>query len=60
MYASLMDAFLPLEEVVESEGLFEYKHLGVALVNDQVVGFCAYSEDELAWLYVMPEKCEWV
>lgn len=55
-YASLEDAFLPLEVVAEKEGLFEYKHIDVALLDDHAVGFCAYSEDELAWLYVLPEK----
>lgn len=55
-YASLEDAFLPLEDVAETEGLFEYKHLDVALLDNKVVGFCAYSEDELAWMYVLPEK----
>ena len=45
-----------MEAVYEEEGLFEYKHVDVALSEDRVVGFCAYSEDELAWLYVMPEK----
>ena len=29
-YASLMDAFRPLEQVVVEEGLFEYKHVDVA------------------------------
>ena len=24
--------------------------------DGEVVGFCAYSEEELAWLYVSPEK----
>ena len=47
---------MPLEDVAEEEGLFEYKHIDVALLDNQVVGFCAYSEDELAWLYVLPEK----
>lgn len=45
-----------METVVEEEGLFEYKHVEVALLDEQVVGFCAYSEDELAWLYVRPEN----
>ena len=45
-----------MEDVAETEGLFEYKHLDVALLDNKVVGFCAYSEDELAWLYVLPEK----
>lgn len=55
-YASLEDAFLPLEAVAEEEELFAYKHLDVALLDGHAVGFCAYSEDELAWLYVSPEK----
>lgn len=55
-YASLEDAFLPLEIVAEQEGLFEYKHIDVALQDDHVVGFCAYSDEEVAWLYVLPEK----
>lgn len=52
--ASLSDAFLPLERIAEKEGLFAYKHIDVALCGGQPVGFCAYSEDELAWLYVLP------
>lgn len=55
-YASLEEAFLPLEIAAEKEGLFEYKHIEVALQDNQVVGFCAYSKDEIAWLYVLPEK----
>lgn len=55
-YASLEDAFLPLETASEEEGLFEYKHIDVALQDDHAVGFCAYSEEEIAWLYVLPEK----
>ena len=54
--ANLDDAFLPLEAVVESEGLFEYPHLEVALDGDTVVGFCAYTHEEFAWLYVEPER----
>lgn len=54
--ASLEDAFLPLEDVAQEEGLFEYKHIDVASLDNQVVGFCAYSEEELSWLYVLPEK----
>ena len=55
-YASLEDAFLPLEAVAEEEGLLEYPHVDVALLGNRVVGFCAYSVEELAWLYVLPEK----
>lgn len=49
--AGLDDAFIPLKEAAVSEGLFDYD-VCVALVNEHVVGFAAYSEDELAWLYV--------
>lgn len=54
-YASLEDAFLPLADVAKEEGLFDYRHLDVALADGRPVGFCAYSEEELAWLYVLPE-----
>lgn len=37
-----------------AEGLLEYPHLDVALVEGEPVGFCAYTEEELAWLYVSP------
>lgn len=36
-----------------SEGQFDYT-VCVGLLNDKVSGFVAYSEDELAWLYVDP------
>jgi len=55
-YASLEAAFLPLEAVAGEEGLFEYKHVDVALLDGHAVGFCACSEEELAWLYVLPEN----
>ncbi|WP_346870571.1 GNAT family N-acetyltransferase [Clostridium sp. UBA5119] len=51
--AGLSDAFIPLAEAALNEGLFDYK-VCVALVNDKVLGFVAYSDDELAWLYVDP------
>lgn len=54
-YASLEDAFLPLAAAADKEGLFEYRHIDVALADNRVAGFCAYSETELAWLYVAPE-----
>ena len=53
--ADLTPAFLPLVDVVESEGLFEYKHVEVAVLDGNVVGFSAYSDEEFAWLYVAPE-----
>ncbi len=46
-------AFLTLEQTAENEGLFDNR-LFVAEVNDLVLGFVAYSEEELAWLYVDP------
>lgn len=52
--ADLSDAFIPLAEAAISEGLFDYT-VCVALLNGKVSGFVAYSEDELAWLYVAPE-----
>ncbi len=48
------DAFLTLEQTAENEGLFDYK-LFVAEVDHVVQGFVAYSEKELAWLYVDPK-----
>lgn len=49
----LNDAFIPLAEAAFREGLFEYT-ICVATINDIVHGFAAYTEDELAWLYVDP------
>lgn len=52
--AGLSAAFVPLVEAAENEGLFDYK-VDVAIKNDEVVGFCAYSQEELAWIYVAPD-----
>lgn len=51
--AGLQAAFLPLSVAAEREGLFEYS-VCVATLNEKVVGFAAFTEDELAWLYVNP------
>lgn len=51
--AGLADAFVPLVEAAEREGLFDYT-IRVAVVDGSVQGFVAYTEDELAWLYVDP------
>ncbi len=51
--ASLDSAFLPLKIAAKNEDLFKYKIL-VAERNSEVVGFIAYSEEEIAWLYVDP------
>lgn len=53
--AGLSEAFVPLKEAAVKEGLFDY-HVDVALVDDAPVGFVAYSEEELAWLYVAPKQ----
>ena len=53
--ARLDDAFLPFFVAAEREDFFDYPHIDVAELNDQVVGFCAYTEEELAWLYVSPD-----
>ena len=48
------DAFLTLEQTANNEGLFDYK-VFVAEVDHVVQGFIAYSDEELAWLYVDPK-----
>ena len=48
------DAFLTLEQTAENEGLFDYK-VFVAEVDSALQGFIAYSDEELAWLYVDPK-----
>lgn len=53
--AGLSDAFIPLALAADNEGLFEYE-VRVAEVDARIMGFVAYSEDELAWLYVAPES----
>ena len=51
--AGLPDAFLPLEIAAQREGLFSYT-LRVAELDGQAAGFAAFTNDELAWLYVDP------
>jgi RimJ/RimL family protein N-acetyltransferase len=51
--AGLDAAFLPLQVAGPREGLFEYE-VRVAEVDGSVLGFAAFSPDELAWLYVDP------
>ena len=52
-HANLKEAFLPLSIAAEREDLFSYR-LFVATVYGAAVGFVAFTEDELAWLYVHP------
>ena len=51
--AGLAEAFVPLSQAAFNEGLFDYT-IYVALADEIVAGFVAYSRDELAWLYVDP------
>ena len=53
-FAGLQDAFLPLTIAAEREDLFDYQ-LYVAVEEETAVGFVAFTEDELAWLYVRPD-----
>ena len=48
-------AFLSLEETAENEGLFDGQ-LWVATEDDAVVGFVAFDEEEVTWLYVAAEQ----
>ncbi|WP_371363754.1 hypothetical protein SRRS_46400 [Sporomusa rhizae] len=53
--AGIPDAFLSLEETYENEGLFEYKLLVAEDEIGLVVGFTAFYDEEIAWLYVDPQ-----
>lgn len=46
-------AFLTLEQTAEGEGLFDDR-VWVAVSRERVVGFVAFAEDEVTWLYVDP------
>ncbi len=49
--ANLSEAFIPFVVASEREELFAY-HVYVAEQNEKVIGFVAFSDDEIAWLYV--------
>jgi ribosomal protein S18 acetylase RimI-like enzyme len=49
-----VDAFLSLAATFENEGLFEGE-VWVACEGETVVGFIAFAEDEVTWLYVSPD-----
>lgn len=51
--ANLKAAFKPLKIATIEEDLFSY-NIYVAETKEKVVGFVAFSDDELAWLYVDP------
>ncbi len=48
-------AFLSLEDSAANEGLFD-DELFVATQSDRVVGFIAFNEAEITWLYVDPQN----
>jgi len=47
-------AFLTLEQTFESEGLF-VGEVWVACVDQNPIGFVAFADHELTWLYVHPD-----
>jgi ribosomal protein S18 acetylase RimI-like enzyme len=51
--AGLDAAYLPLAQTAENEGFHDYA-IRVAVVGNKVVGFVAFTNEELAWLYVDP------
>ncbi|MEJ6005736.1 GNAT family N-acetyltransferase [Paucibacter sp. AS339] len=51
--AGLSQAFLTLAETAENEDFFDYA-IRLAEVEGRVLGFVAFTPDELAWLYVDP------
>ncbi|MFY7864434.1 GNAT family N-acetyltransferase [Roseateles sp.] len=51
--AGLEPAYLTLAEVAEEEGFHDYE-IRVAELDGRVLGFTAFSPEELAWLYVDP------
>lgn len=53
--ASLDAAFLPFSIAAERENFFDYPHIDVATIDNAVVAFSAYTDDEFAWLYVSPD-----
>jgi len=51
--AGLEAAYLTLAQTAENEGFHNYK-IRVAVIEGSVVGFVAFTNEELAWLYVDP------
>jgi ribosomal protein S18 acetylase RimI-like enzyme len=49
-----LEAFLSLAATAENEGLFEGE-VWVACDGETVVGFIAFADDEVTWLYVSPD-----
>lgn len=53
-WAGLLDAFIPFAEASVRERLFDGYTVCVALLEEDLCGFAAYSDEELGWLYVDP------
>lgn len=53
--SSLDSAFVPFSEAADREGFFDYPHIDAAIIDNNIVGFSAYTDEELAWLYVAPD-----
>ncbi|MFN7570851.1 MAG: GNAT family N-acetyltransferase [Betaproteobacteria bacterium] len=51
--AGLDAAYLTLAQTAENEGFHDYE-IRVAVLGDGVVGFVAFTTEELAWLYIDP------
>lgn len=51
--ANLEAAFKPLKIAAIEEDLFSY-NIYVAAIDEKIVAFVAFRDDELAWLYVDP------
>jgi ribosomal protein S18 acetylase RimI-like enzyme len=51
--SGLTAAFLTLEQTAQNEGLFD-RTVIVAEENERIMGFVAFTKDELSWLYVDP------
>ncbi|MGD1873364.1 MAG: GNAT family N-acetyltransferase [Mastigocoleus sp.] len=49
-----VEAFLSLEATAENEGLFEGE-VWVAYDDKAIIGFIAFADDEVNWLYVSPD-----
>jgi len=52
--AGLAAAYLTLDQTAENEGFHDYA-IRVAVIGDRVIGFVAFTDEELAWLYVDPD-----
>jgi len=48
-------AFKSLENSAEEDGLFN-DELWIGEINNQIVGFIAFSKEEITWLYIAPKE----